>query len=200
MTSLTSPTTSRGNFHIFSPELIVLDPLNVRYDIETNFGVRMPLSRSDMSFQSEREYNFRSGWYGRRTYTPTTTRMEIRTWRSAIADLKSPPPGAPSGALVEGKTGWVWRCDAAISRYHLKTCLFVRFSPLFFHVQPKHPNGAIFVNIEDFRPCLGKPSYGAPQWALMVCLMQKERLKSPHKSLLVIWVIFGKTCHFGHFG
>ena len=32
-----------------------------------------------------------------------------------------------------------------------------------FHVQPKHPNGAIFVNIEGFRPCLSKSSYGAPQ-------------------------------------
>ena len=31
-----------------------------------------------------------------------------------------------------------------------------------FHVQPKHPNGAIFVNIEGFRPCLSEPSYRAP--------------------------------------
>ena len=45
------------------------------------------------------------------------TRMEIRTWRSAIADLKGSPPGAPSGALGEGTPGWVWRCNAAISRY-----------------------------------------------------------------------------------
>ena len=30
-----------------------------------------------------------------------------------------------------------------------------------------HPNGAIFVNIEGCRPCLGKPSYEAPQWALV---------------------------------
>jgi hypothetical protein len=35
-------------------------------------------------------------------YTSTTTRMEIRTWRSAIADLKTSPQGAPSGALGEG--------------------------------------------------------------------------------------------------
>ena len=49
-----------------------------------------------------------------------------------------------------------------------------------FHVQPKHPNGAIFVNIEGLRPCLSKSSYGAPQWALVVRLMQKGRLKSPH--------------------
>ena len=53
------------------------------------------------------------------------TRMEIRTWRSAIADLKGPPPGAPSGALGEGTPGWVWRCDAAISRYHKKICFFM---------------------------------------------------------------------------
>jgi len=55
VSSLTPPTTSRGNFHIFSPELIVLDSLNVRDDIETNSGVKIPVSRSDMSFQSERE-------------------------------------------------------------------------------------------------------------------------------------------------
>ncbi len=61
------------------------------------------------------------------SHTPTT-RMEIRTWRSAIADLRGSPPGAPSGALGEGIPGWVWRCDAAISRYHQKICLFVRFS------------------------------------------------------------------------
>ena len=46
--------------------------------------------------------------------------MEIRTWRSTIADLKGSPPGAPSGALGNGTLGWVWRCDAAISRYYFK--------------------------------------------------------------------------------
>ena len=45
-----------------------------------------------------------------------------------------------------------------------------------------YQNGAIFVNTEGFRPCLSKPSYGAPQWALMARLMQKERLESPPKS------------------
>ena len=64
----------------------------------------------------------------------------------------------------------------------------------FFYVQPKHQNGNIFVDIEGFRPCLSKPSYRAPKWALMVRLMQKERLKSPQKSLIIenqaIWVIF----------
>ena len=133
--------------------------------------------------------------------TPTT-RMEIRTWRSAIADLRTQPPGAPSGALGAGTPGWVWRCDAAISRYHQKNAfLYV------FHVQPKHQKDAIFVNIEDFRPCLSKPSYRAPKWALMVRLMQKERLKSPQKSLIIenqaFWVIFGhfgQNSHLGHFG
>ena len=59
-------------------------------------------------------------------YTPTT-RMEIRTWRSAIADLKGTPPGAPSSALREGAPGWVWRCDAAISRYKEKNMPFCTF-------------------------------------------------------------------------
>ena len=63
----------------------------------------------------------------------------------------------------------------------------------FFYVQPKYQNGAIFVNTEGFRPCLSKPSYRAPKWALMVRLMQKERLKSPQKSLIIenqaFWVI-----------
>ena len=53
----------------------------------------------------------------------------------------------------------------------------------FFYMQPKYKNDAIFVNIESLRPCLSKPSYGATQWGLMVRLLQKERLKSPHKSL-----------------
>ena len=112
--------------------------------------------------------------------TPGSTRMEIRTWRSAIADLAGSPTGEPPGALGEGTPGWVWRCDAAISRYHKKKHAFL----CVFHVQPpKHKNGAIFVNTEGFRPFLSKPSFGAPQWALMARLLQKERLKSPHTSL-----------------
>ena len=127
-----------------------------------------------------------------RGYTPGT-RMKIRTWRSAIADLKGPPPGALSGALGEGAPGWVWRCDAAISRYHQKaTCLFVRFS----RAAKTHQNGVIFVNIEGFRQCLSKPNYGAPQWALMVRLMQKERLESPHKPL---FYVTGPFVSFGSF-
>ena len=62
-----------------------------------------------------------------------------------------------------------------------------------FYVQPKHPNGNIFVKIEGFWPCLSKPSDRASKWALIVRLMQKERLKSPQKSLFIesqaIWVI-----------
>ena len=46
----------------------------------------------------------------------------------------------------------------------------------------RYQNNAIFVHIEGFRSCLSKPSYGAPQWALRVRLMQKERPKSPQKS------------------
>ena len=57
----------------------------------------------------------------------------------------------------------------------------------------EYQNDAIFVNTEGFRPCLSKPSYRAPKWALMVRLMQKERLKSPQKSLIIenqaFWVI-----------
>ena len=78
-------------------------------------------------------------------------------------------------------------------RYDEKSCFCT-----FFHVQPKHQNGHIFVDIEGFRPYLSKPSYRAPKWALMVRLIQKERLKSPQKSPILenqaIWVIFG---HFG---
>ena len=94
--------------------------------------------------------------------------------------------------------GWVrWR--RAITKKHA-FCAF-------FHVQPKHQNGYIFVDIEGFRPCLSKPSYRAPKWDLMVRLLQKERLKSPQKSLIIenqaFGVIFGilaKTPFFGHFG
>ena len=75
------------------------------------------------------------------------------------------------------------------SRYNRKNMLFCTF----FHVQPKHQNGHIFVDIEGFRPYLSKPSYRAPKWALMVRLMQKERLKSPQKSPILknqaIWAI-----------
>jgi hypothetical protein len=84
----------------------------------------------------------------------------------------------PSDQPHEAAPGWVWWCDAAISRYHKKNMPFCAF----FHVQPKYQNGAIFVNIDSWRPCLSKPSYGASQWALMVRLMQQERPKSPQKS------------------
>ena len=67
-----------------------------------------------------------------------------------------------------------------------------------FTCSQKHQNGSIFVDIESFRPCLSKPSYTAPKWALMVRLMQKERLKSPRKSLVIENQAFGG--HLGHFG
>ena len=70
----------------------------------------------------------------------------------------------------------------------------------FSHVQPKHQNGNILVDVEGFRPCLSKPSYRAPKLALMVRLMQKERLKSTQKLPIrenqaswVILAILAKT-------
>ena len=90
----------------------------------------------------------------------------------------------PSDQPHEAAPGWVWWFDAAISRYlGIKNKKNMPFCTTFFYVQPKYQNNAIFVNIEGFRPCLSKPSYGASQWALMVRLMQKERPKSPHESL-----------------
>ena len=80
--------------------------------------------------------------------------------------------------------------DLALSRKNMPFCTF-------FHMQPKYQNGAIFVNIESFRPSLSKPSYGAPQWGLMVRLLQEERLKSPQKSPFRKPGLLG---HFGHLG
>ena len=54
----------------------------------------------------------------------------------------------PSDQPHEGAPGWVRWCDAAISRYHKKTCLFVRF---FRSRTAKIQNNAIFVHIEDRR-------------------------------------------------
>ena len=120
--------------------------------------------------------------------------MEIRTWRSAIADLIGSPPGAPSGALGKGTSGWVlaMRCGDLALSLKKKKCAFL----CVFHVQPKHQNGAVFVNTEGFRPCLSKPSNGAPQWALVVRLMQKGRLKSPHKSPFYVTGPFGSFWSF----
>ena len=91
------------------------------------------------------------------------------------------------------RLGLAVRCgDLAL--YRKKTCLFGRF---FSYVQPKknQNDATIFVNIEGFRPCLSKLSYRAPKWALMIRLVQKERLKSPQKSLIIenqaFGVIFG---------
>ena len=90
-----------------------------------------------------------------------------------------PPPGGFGGAV---------RRSRAFTKKNMPFCAF-------FHVQPKHQNNAIFVNIEGLRPCLSKPSYGASQWALMARLMQKERPKSPQES-----AISEKTRPFGSFG
>ena len=110
-------------------------------------------------------------------------RYALFTWAKTRGCLQSnhtkPPPAGFGGAV---------RRSRAITK---KNMPFVRF----FHVQPKpkHQNDAIFVNTEGFRPCLSKPSYRAPKWALTVRLMQKERLKSPQKSLIIenqaFWVI-----------
>ena len=52
---------------------------------------------------------------------------------------------------------------------------------------------SLISKVAGFRPCLSKASYRAPKWVLVVRLMQKERLKSPQKSLVIenqaIWVI-----------
>ena len=120
--------------------------------------------------------------------------MEIPTWRSAIADLKGTPPGAPSGVLGEGtpapQLGLAVRCgDLTLQRKNMPFCTF-------FTCSQKYQNGVIFVNTEGFRPCLSKPSYRAPKWALMVRLMQKERLKSPKKSLITENQAFGVIWQF----
>ena len=78
--------------------------------------------------------------------------------------------------------GWVrWR--HAITK---KTC----FLYVFLRACSQNTTNC---NVIGFRPCLSKPSYRAPKWALMVRLMQKERLKSPQKSPILenqaIWVI-----------
>ena len=40
--------------------------------------------------------------------------MEIRTWRSAIADLSPLPPGAPLAVLGEGAAGRVYHEKRAL--------------------------------------------------------------------------------------
>ena len=82
--------------------------------------------------------------------------------------------------------GGAMRRSHAIKKKHA-------FLDVFLHAAKKYQNDAIFVNTESFRPCLSKPSYRAPKWALMVRLMQKERLKSHQKSPVIespaFWVI-----------
>ena len=79
------------------------------------------------------------------------------------------------------RLGLAVRCgDLALSQKNMPFCTFFTCS------QNTKMAAAIFVNTEGFRPCVSSPSCGAPQWALMVRLMQKERLKSPHKSLFYV--------------
>ena len=61
-------------------------------------------------------------------------------------------------------------------------------------------SGLLFLKL----PCLSKPNYRAPKWALMFRRMQKERLKSPQNSLIienqafgVILAIFCQNSYFG---
>ena len=80
------------------------------------------------------------------------------------------------GIAPPTRLGGAMRQSHAIAKKHAFLYVFSRAA--------KNRNGTIFVNIEGLRPCLSKLSYRAPKWALMVRLMQKERLKSPQKSLL----------------
>ena len=67
--------------------------------------------------------------------TPST-RMGSRTWRSAIADLKGPPPGWSALGCARGRhppLGLAVRCmrrSRAITKKHSLLCVF--------HVPPKH--------------------------------------------------------------
>ena len=107
-------------------------------------------------------------------------RSELTTAGSALECARGRHPTAGFGGAM--------RRSRATKKKHAFLDVLKRF-----HVQPKYPNGVIFVNIEGFRQCLSKPSYRAPKWALMVRLMQKERLKLLQKSLIIenqaFWVI-----------
>ena len=56
-------------------------------------------------------------------------------------------------------SAWLGRSMRRSRAYSEKTHLFVRF----FHVQPKHQNGAVFVSIEGLRLQWNKLGYGASQ-------------------------------------
>ena len=95
------------------------------------------------------------------------------TWRQIRMCLQTNHTKAPPAGF-----GGAMRRSHAIAKKHafldVFSCFFVFFQ--------KYQNDAIFVRIEGLRPCLSKPSYGAPKWALMVRLMQKKRPKSRQKS------------------
>ena len=103
-------------------------------------------------------------------------RSELTTAGSALGCARGRHP----------RLGLAVRCGDLAKKVPLKKHTFLCVFYVQPCVQPKHRNGAIFVITEGFRPCLSNPSYGAPQWALMVRLMQKERLKSHRKSLFYV--------------
>ena len=107
-------------------------------------------------------------------------RSERTTAGSALGCARKATPAGFGGAM---------RRSHATKKKYAFLDVFSRAAKIF-------QNDAILVNTEGFRPCLSKPSYRAPKWALMVRLMQKERLKSPHKSLIIenqaFWVILAK--------
>ena len=113
--------------------------------------------------------------------------------------------------LHEQKRAGAFRSTA---RSRPRLCLVVRCGDLALSQKKNMPFGGFFtcsqntkitpffVNTEGFRPCLIKPSYGVSQWALMVRLVQKERPKSPQKSLSQKTRPFGLFWSFwqtGHF-
>ena len=76
--------------------------------------------------------------------------------------LTNPNP-KPTPAWLGGGV----RRPRAIAKKHALLDVFLNV----FHVFSKYQNDAIFVHIEGLRPCLSKPSYGAPNWALLVRLI-----------------------------
>ena len=142
-----------------------------------------------LSLSRARVASWRLAPWWLKTNTPST---RIGYSHMALGDRRSERIAARSAlGCARGRhprLGLAVRCgDLALSQKK-HAFLYV------FHVQPKHPNDVMFVNIKGFRPCLSKKSsYGAPQWTLKDRLMQKERLKSPHKSLFLYEAVRSHT-------
>ena len=98
------------------------------------------------------------------------------TWREIRMCLQTNHTKAPPAGF-----GGAMRRSRAIAKKHAFLGVFLngflRPAKICIKMTP------FFVHIEGLRPCLSKPSYGAPKWALMVRLMQKKRPKSRQKSL-----------------